>query len=299
MRYNRIRGSFLQKFEIKGVFLQEAQLLKIIYEGFLMNKTIQKIADKLAQLEEVECVMLAGSQTDGTVDDESDYDLYVYTNKELSVERRKEVLDEFLIYCEYNNTFWETEDDGILKDTTETVELIYRNFDFIESEYQRLFTKFTAYTGYSTCIWSNIAKSHVLFDRNGKGSEYISRFKSQKYPVDLKNNIILKNIPLLIGTIPSYYGQIEKAIIRNDLVSVNHRVAAFLASYFDILLAINELPHPGEKKLLKFVGKNCSIVPENWKKDIKNILKYAADPGDRLLKSLYKSFKKLNKLVKK
>jgi len=47
-----------------------------------------------------------------------------------------------------------------------------------------------------------------------------------------------------------YLRQINAAIVRQDPVSVNHRVAAWLSSYFDILFAMNGQFHPGEKRPL-------------------------------------------------
>ena len=51
---------------------------------------------------------------------------------------------------------------------------------------------------------------------------------------------------------------------RNDVNSVNHREAAFIASYFDIIFALNEQLHPGEKRLIQFAKNNCKILPNNF-----------------------------------
>jgi hypothetical protein len=45
------------------------------------------------------------------------------------------------------------------------------------------------------------------------------------------------------------------------MISVQHRIAALLASYFDILFALNRLPHPGEKRLLEWIGTHCQMLP--------------------------------------
>ena len=58
--------------------------------------------------------------------------------------------------------------------------------------------------------------------------------------------------------------QIQKAENRGDLVSVNHRVTEFLASYFDIIFALNEMPHPGEKRMQAISSKECRILPDNF-----------------------------------
>ena len=70
----------------------------------------------------------------------------------------------------------------------------------------------------------------------------------------------------------SYYEQIEKAINRNDIVSINHRISAFMASYFDIIFAVNELLHPGEKRLVKYAIDNCKILPDNFEENINKLL---------------------------
>jgi len=47
------------------------------------------------------------------------------------------------------------------------------------------------------------------------------------------------------------------ALNRGDAVSVQHRVTALLASFFDVWFALERQPHPGEKRLL-------SHLPEPW-----------------------------------
>ncbi len=68
------------------------------------------------------------------------------------------------------------------------------------------------------------------------------------FPENLRSAIIKNNRNLLNGKLPSYDRQIKKAQERGDIVSVNHRITAFLESYFDVIFALNRQTHPGEKK---------------------------------------------------
>ena len=73
---------------------------------------------------------------------------------------------------------------------------------------------------------------------------------------------------------PAYPKQIKKAVERKDFVSINHRITEFLASYFDLLFAINEVTHPGEKRLIQFCKKQCKILPENFEENLNSLFSH-------------------------
>lgn len=266
-----------------------------IKEDINMEKYFDKLIKELSQLNEVEAIMLSGSAGGKTEDIHSDYDLYIYCSKEIEVEIRKNIIKKYSSYTEINNQFWETEDNFILADENRLCEIIYRDFGFIDATVGGCMEKYYASTGYTTCFWYNLINSKLLFDRNGKGEEYINRFKIE-YPKELIQNIINKNYPILKERVSSYYNQIKKAVLRDDKISINHRIAAFLASYFDILFALNEMGHPGEKKLYKVVKEQCKVVPENILRDLENITK--AD-GDELLEIIVSLESGIAGLIKK
>ena len=66
-----------------------------------------------------------------------------------------------------------------------------------------------------------------------------------------------------------------------------------MASYFDILFAANELLHPGEKRLIKYAKDNCKKLPQNFEKDIANLLKQPNSDTLNILDSLVKNIKKI------
>ncbi|MFC0561678.1 nucleotidyltransferase domain-containing protein [Halalkalibacter alkalisediminis] len=237
-----------------------------------INEIIMKISLAFSTLEEIEGVVLSGSLTTETQDEFSDIDLYIYSDHEISPSRRKDLLEPFSAYMEINNQYWETEDDGTLRDPKIGIEIIYRNYAWIENELNNSLISYNAQVGFSTCFWSNYLNSEILFDKHGRLKKLQDRV-NVPYPVELKQNIINKNYPLLKDSITSYFHQIEKAVKRQDYISINHRVAALLASYFDIIFAINDLPHPGEKKLIKIAKQKCEQLPVNMEEDINNILR--------------------------
>ena len=81
---------------------------------------------------------------------------------------------------------------------------------------------------------------------------------------------------------PAYSLQIKKACARNDRVSILHRTAAFLESYFDVLFAVNRQTHPGEKRLIELCKKNCSVLPKSFEENLDRLFDDIAGNSDRI-----------------
>ncbi|MCY6371144.1 nucleotidyltransferase domain-containing protein [Clostridium ganghwense] len=263
-----------------------------------LDAILQKIIEKFSQLEEVEGILLAGSHTTNTQDENSDYDIYIYSNSELPVAKRVKIIKEFCDYMEINNQFWETEDDGIITKENIPIEIIYRNLNWINEQLEKVLIKFQADVGYTTCIWSNFITSVILYDKNGELKKLKQKY-NLRYPEELKLNIIRKNYPLLRKQMPAYYFQIEKAIKRNDYISVNHRITALLASYFDILFAINEMPHPGEKKLVKILKNKSEKLPVYMEENLNNLMKNICNYDESILIDINNLVDNLDTLLEK
>lgn len=151
--------------------------------------------------------------------------------------------------------------------------------------------------GYSTAHWHTIRGLRPLFDRSGRLAR-MQALSREPYPEPLRENIISKNYPLLRDIIPSYMHQAEKAVRRGDRVSTNHRVAAFLASYFDILFAHNRVLHPGEKRLIESAERLCPVLPPNMRQDVESALESAGTASPRLVEDLNRLIDGLNGLLK-
>jgi hypothetical protein len=173
--------------------------------------------------------------------------------------------------AEIGNATWEPGDEWIDAETGTRVDVMYRHVGWMEEQLARVLVQHQASVGYSTCFWYNVLHSQVLFDPTGWFAS-VQWGAQVKYPPELRRAIIATNYPLLRRNQSSYLHQIELAVKRNDPVSVNHRVAALLASYFDVLLAANEQPHPGEKRLLQHAA-GCAKLPRNWEPQVQAVLR--------------------------
>lgn len=219
-----------------------------------------------AALPQVEAIALGGSRAGTHYDETSDYDLYMYCTEIPETGIRSGILEQYCGYMEIGNAFWELEDDCTLKDGTD-IDILYRNLADFSREIHAVVDKHTAHNGYTTCMWHNLMHSRILYDPNGKLAALQDRYRVP-YPDRLREAVIRQNLRLLRGNLPSYDRQIQKAIRRKDLVSVNHRTAAFLESYFDIIFACNRLTHPGEKRMVEYAKEQAGILPVDFEENL-------------------------------
>jgi len=255
----------------------------------------QRIADRYASVGLVETVALAGSQTTPYAGPKSDIDMYVYSRSPLPIGLRMEVARSHSSRAELDNQFWEPGDEWV--EGTCHIDVMFRTQRWIEDQIDRILERHEASVGYSTCLWHNVLTSRTLFDRSGWFARLQSRAR-QPYPWQLKGAIISKNYPILRDTLSSYRAQLESALEQGDLIGVNHRVAAFSASLVDILFAVNELPHPGEKRLLEILEAHCKKLPREFREDLSNLLRSSGNDLCSLLPTLDLLVDRLEELLR-
>ena len=215
---------------------------------------------------------MGGSRAGVNYDEKSDYDVYLYVTSPINEEKRKNILKNFCSYMEIGNSFWEYEDNCVLNNGIE-IDILYRDMEDFMKGIQRVVVECQSSNSYTTCMWHNLITCKVLYDKNGKLEKYKNKY-SIPYPKQLRENIIKRQLELIDSSMPAYPKQIKKALKRKDFVSINHRIAEFLASYFDLLFAINEVTHPGEKRLIQLCKKKCKILPENFEEDLNLLFLY-------------------------
>ena len=253
----------------------------------------EKIVYEFSQVEQVRAIALAGSVASGTADEDSDFDVYIYAENEIPLEVRECIAKKYAKEPSLDNRYWETGDEMILADSKKGLDIMYRSPEWIEGIVKGVYDDKIAWLGYSTAFLHNISSSKILYDKDGWFLALQSKVNAG-YPEELAQNIIKKNFLLLKRKrYASFYAQIKNALKRKDYVSVNHRVTAFLASYFDVLFALNRVFHPGEKRLVAYAKKLCEKLPENFESDFSRLFEGRNDEILEILDSLERNLGQL------
>ena len=240
----------------------------------------------------------AARKPHGSSDPASDIDLYVYTRAEIPLPERQQIVERSggASRADLGLTYWGPGDEWFDKATGIELDVVYFDAAWMESQLQRLLVDCQPSLGYTTCFWHTLRHSQPLYDPHG-WFQALQQRSLQDYPEALRRNIINFNLPVLRQIIPSYATQIEKALKRGDLVSLNHRLAGLLASYFDILFAFNRQPHLGEKRLVEKALSSCPCLPQDMPADLELVLQAAATADPFLMTHLTRLLDRLDQLL--
>jgi hypothetical protein len=210
----------------------------------------------------VVAVALVGSQVKGVAEASSDLDLFVYTDGDVGVLRAR-LAEAFADPTAWRSLHEQGHGDGDvwrLQEGRRWVDLMYWSTAWGAAQLRRVLVEHRAAMGYSTAFWRSIRDAHPLYERDGWHAG-LQRQAREPYPEQLRRNIIALNFPYLRDHPFSYRHQAAKALARHDGICVNHRLAAWVASYVDIVFALNRVLHPGEKRLLEHVTRECAVRP--------------------------------------
>jgi hypothetical protein len=245
----------------------------------------RRLVDLYKQFPHVQAVALGGSLASGqAVDATSDVDLYVFTDALISLQERIALVEQAggASRANMNLDYWDLGDEWFHAQTGIEVDVVYWDTQWIEDTLARVIRDHQASAGYSTAHWNTILQAQPLFDRAGWFAQ-LQESCRQPYPEELRQSVITRNLALLRDVIPSYLRQLEKALHRGDQVSINHRMAALLSSYFDVIFAFNRVLHPGEKRLVAHAQRLCAYLPEEMPEQVSRVLQLSGTLDPELI----------------
>jgi hypothetical protein len=252
-----------------------------------MSEPLAAVVHCLASEPSVAAVALVGSRASGSAAAGSDLDLFVYADEDIGALRARlaEELADPAAWRTIQDCSFGDGDVWRLKRGGAWLDLMYWRPAWAEQVLCRLLVEHRAAMGYSTAFWRSIRDARPLYERDAWHPD-LQRQARQPYPDALRRNIVRLNRPYLRDHPFSYRQQTAAAIQRRDAVSVNHRVAAWLASYFDVVFAVNRVLHPGEKRQLEFVARECVMVPDGLPLAVEALIELAGRAEPAVLDAL-------------
>src|SRR5581483_2814127 len=122
---------------------------------------ICRLAQAFGTFSQVLAVAFGGSRAGGLDDPYSDFDLYVYTTREVPIDERRKLLGE---HAEIGNQFWEPGDESIDQPTGARIDIMYRTPEWIEGQLDRILFASRGLTGIHHLFLVQRASLRGLFD---------------------------------------------------------------------------------------------------------------------------------------
>lgn len=261
---------------------------------FSVSENINNILQEFQKLHSVRAIAIGGSGTNKTSDNLSDIDVYIFVEKDIPISDRETIIKKYSSKYEVGGEYFGSGDEFFVDKLGRQLDVMYWGVNWFNDIVNNVWFKHYPSNGYTTAFLFTLKNFEIIFDKDYWLLSLQNSVKTE-YPKELKENIIKRNMMLMKDKpFASYYEQIEKAIIRNDMVSINHRISAFLASYFDVIFAVNELLHPGEKRLIQYAKTHCKILPKDFEENINKLL---VQPNSETLRILDDMIQHINQCL--
>lgn len=247
-------------------------------------KDIRHILAPFSSLEDTTAIAVGGSFATGLADNDSDVDIYVYSETPIPIDYRKEVSAALGRDCIIDGGHADPSDQWYDRESGYRIDLIYRQPRWMMGEIRRILVERTPSLGWSTCVWDSLLYSTIAYDPT-QWLEDLKKTATVPYPVELQKAIILHNRRALKNETSGLIGSLAVAARRRDLPSLGQRMSALLASCFDIVFAANKVTNPGEKRILDHVRRRCKRTPRDFRKTVEGLISSIAGEPDEIIEN--------------